>query len=331
MLTPIAVRLSEQWQRFAEAAATPSLAAIERQRPEAAWLLVDGHDRLAGRCSLWWSQGPHLAGTRLGLLGHYAVRDAEAAALLLRLAGDELAQRGCTLAVGPIDGSTWHSYRLVLERGCEPPFFLEPNHPDDWPDHFAAAGFTPWAHYYSALNDDLTQTDPQADALAQRAAAAGVRLRTLDVSDLDAELRRIHALSLVSFCDNVLFTPIAFTDFRAAYLALRDVVRPELVLLAEQDGALVGYVFGVPDLLPARRGQPIDTFILKTLAIHPSLKGVGLGRLLAARCHDAARRLGFRRAIHALMEETSRARRISDHLARPIRRYALMARSLGAS
>ena len=36
-------------------------------------------------------------------------------------------------AVGPLDGSTWRRYRLVTERGVEPPFFMEPDNPDDWP------------------------------------------------------------------------------------------------------------------------------------------------------------------------------------------------------
>jgi GNAT superfamily N-acetyltransferase len=133
----------------------------------------------------------------------------------------------------------------------------------------------------------------------------------------------------VSFRANLLFTPLGLEEFLAQYRALRSYVRPELILVAEQHGQTVGYLFAVPDLLQAKRGQTIDTFVIKTLATHPDLKGAGLGRLLAARCHQAARALGFRRAIHALMEERSRARNISDHIARTMRRYALFARPLG--
>jgi len=110
---------------------------------------------------------------------------------------------------------------------------------------------------------------------------------------------------------------------------LRTFVRPELILVAERRDQAVGYLFAIPDHLQAKRGQAIDTFIIKTLATHPAWKGSGLGRLLAARCHQTARALGFRRAIHALMEDRSRARNISDHIARPMRRYALFARPLG--
>jgi hypothetical protein len=69
--------------------------------------------------------------------------------------------------------------------------------------------------------------------------------------------------------------------------------------------------------------------ILKTLAVHPDFGGLGLGGLLTARCHDAARQLSYRRVIHALMHETNNSRRISSHTAVPVRRYTLYARGLG--
>jgi hypothetical protein len=45
--------------------------------------------------------------------------------------------------------------------------------------------------------------------------------------------------------------------------------------------------------------------------------------------HEAAHRLGYRRAIHALMHAANPSRRISGHTARTIRRYTLFARPLG--
>jgi GNAT superfamily N-acetyltransferase len=91
----------------------------------------------------------------------------------------------------------------------------------------------------------------------------------------------------------------------------------------------VGFVFGLPDLLRQRRGIPDDTVIIKTLAVLPGRRAAGLGGLLVARCHQAAQRLGFARAIHALMHEGNGSRNICAERARTIRRYALFARRLG--
>ncbi len=113
-------------------------------------------------------------------------------------------------------------------------------------------------------------------------------------------------------------------------LLFRPYLRPELVLIAEKENRPVGFMLTVPDLLQARRGQAIDTVILKTVAVDPEQAGGGLGTLLVAHCQDEASRLGYRRAIHALMYEANNSRRISSHTARAIRRYTLFARSLEA-
>src|SRR5262249_46686511 len=159
--------------------------------------------------------------------------------------------QGCSLAVGPIDGNTWQDYRLITERGEEPPFLLEPDHPDEYQDHFTQSGFTPLAHYHSALNPDLARGDPEAEEIAARLRAEGSVRGPFGGEGREDELRRIHALSLESFRDTFLFSPIPFEEFHAQYLPLKPYVRPELVLVAEQHGHMVGYVFAVPDLLQA--------------------------------------------------------------------------------
>jgi ribosomal protein S18 acetylase RimI-like enzyme len=105
-------------------------------------------------------------------------------------------------------------------------------------------------------------------------------------------------------------------------------VQPELVLLAEQQDALIGFVFALPDVLQARRGIPIDTIVMKTLAVDPSAGGLGLGSALLDEAQRIARQRGFRRAIHALIHENNVSRKISDRYARSIRQYALYARAL---
>jgi L-amino acid N-acyltransferase YncA len=305
---------------------TPDL--LAGQRPDASWMLLGGAGQVAARCSLWWTGTPAHAEHRLGLIGHYAVAEPEGAAPLLQLACTQLAEHGCTLAVGPMDGNTWRRYRLLTERGTEPIFFLEPDNPDDWPGHFLSQGFTVLAQYYSAVNTDLDRPEPRMVEIAQRVADQGITLRHLDLDRFEEEMRAIHALSLESFRANLLYTPIGPEEFLAQYRSIRPHVRPELVFLAERRGLLAGFLFAIPNLLQARRGEAIDTAIIKTMAVHPECGGVGLGSLLMARCHEKARCLGYTRVIHALMHEDNRSRKISSHTARLIRRYTLYARPL---
>lgn len=301
---------------------------MEMAHPDAHWLL-EGDNEIEARCSLWWNNTPSLPGERVGVIGHYAAYHREAAAHLLRLACTELAHRGCTLAVGPMDGSTHRRYRLLSERGPEPPFFLEPDNPDDWPEHFTANGFSALASYVSALQIGIERADPRVPKLAAHFADNGITLRTFDAEHFDDEVRRIYRVVAASFRENFLASPIGEDEFLEQYRPIQPYILPELTLLAERAGEPAGFIFAVPDWLQAQRRDAIDTLIVKTLAVRPELGNQGLATLLSGQLSAVAYELGYTRAIHALMHERNVSRRISTtHRGQIMRRYTLYARKL---
>jgi GNAT superfamily N-acetyltransferase len=300
---------------------------LERHAPDRHIVALNG-GTLVARCSCWWSGTAAIDGRPIGAIGHYAAANDDAAADLLARACGILAEAGCATAVGPMDGSTWRRYRFIVDRGTEPAFFLEPDNADDWPRQWTDAGFAPLATYASALNDDLSRRDARTPDTLRRLADAGVSIRTFDPVHAERELECIYALSVVAFQRNFLYTDIAKDEFMAQNRAALPAVRPELVLLAERNSELVGFMFAIPDVLQTRRGITVDTVILKTTAVHPAVAGMGLGGALVDLVQQGARRLGFKRAIHALMHEANVSQVLSGRYARPIRRYALFSRSV---
>ena len=300
---------------------------LSTHRPDTHWVALEDKDHASGRLSLWWSNPPKHSNGRLGLVGHFSASNPNTAQALLKRAFQQLSAAGCTMAVGPMDGNTWRRYRFVTERGNEPSFFLEPDNPDEWPLWFEVAGFTPLAHYFSAINNDLSAQDPRLAKSQERTEREGIKLRQLSPRNFSEELARIYAVSVASFTDNFLYTPIAEKEFLTQYEVLRERIRPELVIMAEQGSQPAGFAFAIPDFLQAKHG-PVDTVVLKTLAVVPAHRSVGLGDVLLECCQQAARALGFRRVIHALMHENNLSRRISAHYATPFRRYTLFARKL---
>lgn len=300
--------------------------------PDAHWVLVHGETSLTARCSLWWTKTPPYPGHTLGLIGHYAASDENSGRQILRHACQQLAARGCTMAVGPMDGNTWRRYRFITERGAEPAFFLEPDNPDDWPLHFTAEGFVTLATYTSALDSDLSSessgTRSRLSAIAERVFRMGITIRQASADHMDAELHRILAVSLRSFQDNFLYTPVGEPEFLAQYRKLLPFVRHELVLLAERDSIPVGFLFGMPDALRIKRDERDDTLIIKTLVVAPECASAGLGTLLVGRIREIARGLGYARCIHALMHESNRSRKISAKTVSTMRRYTLFSRQL---
>jgi GNAT superfamily N-acetyltransferase len=300
--------------------------AVRRHAPDAA-LLDEQGGQPVGRASLWWRAAPPYRGERVGLIGHYAATHAAAAARVLEAACARLRRAGCTLAVGPIDGSTWRRYRLLTERGSEPVFFLEPDNPDDWPAHFEAAGFAVLARYYSALCEDLGAVVIAHD-LDARLRARGCTVRAIERARIDEELSLLWALASDAFADNLLYAPVGEAEFRAMHAPLLPLTPAPLVLIAECDGRPAGFSLALPDVLQARRGRPIDTLVLKTLGVARRLHGQGIGKWLFDRTILAAQGRGLRRAIYALIREGNPSGRLAHPSGREFRRYALYAREL---
>jgi hypothetical protein len=264
----------------------------------------------------------------VGVVGHLAASTGRDAHEVLDAACRALRSVGVTLALGPMNGNTWRSYRLVTDGATEPPFFMEPINAAISPLWMEEAGWTVHARYLSAVNENLALVDDAVIGKAARLAARGVTIRDFVIAHADAELMRMHAVATRCFAGSHLYTPLDARDFVTLYRPVLPVVEPRLVSIAEHEGQAVGFCFCVPNVVErARRGQ-MDSAVLKTFAALPEY--AGLGGVLAARTNAAARELGFRRVIHALMHERNeRSRALSARSAREIRRYALFEKRLG--
>ena len=330
----IAISTSRDRMALVEMAKLPPFDAkqIEGHAADTHLCALDDDNEIRAHCSLWWKHTPPLTNYKVGAVGHYAAVDENAACALLDEAVAQLRANGCTIAIGPMDGNTWRRYRFVTDASSiqppEPPFFLEPVNPPEWPLQFVSAGFKPIAQYYSALNSHLARRDERAEELAERVERAGVAIRSARRASLVFELKRIYAVSRIAFTGNFLYTELPEDAFLAQYLPLLERIEPELILLAEHGRDLVGYVFALPDVAQATRTAAIDTIIVKTAAVLPDPELRGLGTLLISRVQEAGHRLGFRRAIHALMHENNISRKISRHYAETMRQYTLYAMEL---
>ena len=92
--------------RFCEMPAAVGPLAPTASNADEHWMVVDTDSSVRARASLWWRSTPPYGNHRVGLVGHYAAQDDEAAELLLETVCERLAALGCTIAIGPMDGST---------------------------------------------------------------------------------------------------------------------------------------------------------------------------------------------------------------------------------
>jgi GNAT superfamily N-acetyltransferase len=296
--------------------------------PDSHRILRDHAFRQVGSYSLWWRTTPQYRNQSVGMIGHFNARNREVAQQILQTACHELAQAGCSFAVGPIDGSTWNSYRLVTDPGSEPPFFLEPQNSPDVPNYFLEQGFVLELAYFSAIDSDLARPDPIGDQVADHMAKLGVSIRSLRIEDFEEELRRFHTLASICFRSHDLYQDIDESDFCALYRPLRNWIEPDFVVLAERESIPIGFAFGIPDILERERTGKSKTLVLKTLGILPDSALAGLGYHLLHSVRKRAAAAGVERMILALMRDAGYLKKRVRNLGTPFRRYSLFVKEL---
>jgi len=274
---------------------------------------------VAGASCLLFRDAPAWEGRRTASVGRFRCDSAAAGQELLAQIAVELTAEGYQAVIGPMDGDTWHSYRLVTESDGSPPFLMEPTSGACDGEAFTAAGFTPLSHYVS------TRTALDAAIGPAVVSVPGVSVSAWDGRDAAALVHQLYALSAGAFRNNAFFKPLDEAGFLRLYEPVMPLVDPRFVLFARTEaGALVGFLFGMPDRL---EGAAPRTVILKTYASAQR----GVGHLLADHFHRCARDAGFVDAIHALMHvDNISLNRSARHSGEIFRRYALLGLRLDA-
>lgn len=297
------------------------------ERPDARVVFRSSEGEMIGHVALWWRETPKLEGEHIGAIGGFHATNSNVAVALLNEASSKLRNVGCQLAVGPMNGNTWRRHRFVVESSERGYFLLEPRNSEQHPGWWQSCGFIALSRYSSSAMN-LDTGDAISPAITMRLKRSGVRLRKMNLDDFNDELVRIYTVSVKSFANNYLYTPLDEFGFMQVYHKLRDRIDPDLVMIAERGDVACGFVFGILDLEAVSRSEK-PALIVKTLAVDPEARCAGLGSLLVDELHRSGREKGFTESIHALQHETNTSLKITGrHHGKVFRRYSLFSKKL---
>ena len=271
-------------------------------------IIVEEGGKVKARATLHFNPGLRFKNEPTLTIGHYQSADDQAGKELLQFAAKQARELGGKWLLGPMNGSTWNSYRFKDRPEVES-IFLEPDHHADYPQQFRQVGFEAIAHYQT--NSSSALTAPELEKLKQAETewqAKGLRLRTFDKSREEEELKNFAQFTQKAFANNFLFTPLSEAAFLDKYSLLMPYLDSSYILIAERDTQLVGFVLGIPDLLNPGSNQ----LIIKTLARDPAETYRGLGNFLAAKLIQLAMEKNFARFFHALMISDNRSKELSE-------------------
>ena len=257
-------------------------------------------------------------GTRVGHFGLYEAIDDDAVALALWDAASRwIRGRGLPRAIGPVNLSTNHDCGLLVDGFDAPPVVMTTYNPRYYVRHFEEVLGLPkakdlWAWWMWADVDPPEKVVRIAEKIR---AKEHVKVRPVDLSDFAAEARRIKEIYNAAWEKNWGFVPFSDEEFDHAAKDLKQLVVPDLLLLAEVNGEPAAFSMTLPDLNQAlakvggrltRYGLPvglarliwhsrkIDQLRLVTLGIKAPFRKRGLDAILYLDTLRAARRLGYR-------------------------------------
>lgn len=289
-------------------------------------------------------------GRPYGLLGFFEAEDSpSAAAALFRQAIEWLHDRGAGPVVGPMDGDTWHNYRLNVGPYDARPFLMEPHNPAYYPGLWRQNGFQVLERYCSKRVEDLEAVIAAMGPKLEAAQAAGYRFEPLQIKAYEAALERLYDLSCRIFADNFLYTEIPRNEFLDLYRPSRALIDPDLVTFVRApNGEDAGFLFAFPDhfhavaamrgrtglwgklrfLAARRRPEAVN---LKSLGVVAEHRQHGLGAALMCNAYKTAQAKGYEKANLCLILDGNPSGRMEGGRGGVLRRYELYRWAGGAA
>jgi hypothetical protein len=233
---------------------------------------------------------------------------------------EEAKNLGCSVLIGPMDGSTWNTYRIVTSPQPDP-FFLEVENPPFYKDLFTTYGFETLAKYKSTYADSIEVNWEQNLESYHHFTDIGVMFVPFDKEKCDKIFSELGVLCNESFKNNFLFSPIEIDAFVGKMKLLLSLINPRYTILARHKEKLVGFIFCYQDIYSKNE----KTIVVKTLARDPSSIYKGLGSVLSSIAMKNAKADVFTKGIHALMVDLNTSTYISDKFrSKFLRSYELL-------
>ncbi|MBL8901249.1 MAG: GNAT family N-acetyltransferase [Planctomycetes bacterium] len=263
-------------------------------------------------------------GRAVGVFGFLeAEDDAEVFGALLEAATLWLRERGVKEILGPIQHSTNYEAGLLVEGFGVRPALMMTYNPPYYAPRLEALGLAKAMDLLAFRIVDAGVTDERFRRIASRARErAGISLRTLDLAFFERELDGIRRVYNEAWQENWGFVPLRDAEFRTQAREMRRIVRPQLVVLAEKDGAVVAFAMALPDVNPAlaavnSRIFPFGwlrlPFLMKrvravrvvTLGVLEGFRHSGIEAAMILEIIDRGRELGFNEAELSWVLETN--------------------------
>jgi GNAT superfamily N-acetyltransferase len=185
-----------------------------------------------------------------GAFGFFeSVDDVEAARAVMQAARNWLLERGVKIIRGPLSPSTNYECGMLVEGFDSSPIIMMPYNSPSYPRMMDAIGLRKSKDLLAYWSTPTDVNGGKVERVAHRAAGMqGVAIRQIRMKQFDDEVQMIWNLYNSSWAHNWGFVPMTREEFLHEAAEMKQILKPEFVLIGEVDNRPVGFALALPNI-----------------------------------------------------------------------------------
>ncbi len=189
---------------------------------------------------------------RVGIWGFFECENRiETASALFAAAEQWVADRGMSFIRGPMNPSTNYEIGMLIEGFEHAPALMMPFNPPYYNDLVEACGYDKEKDLFAYLIEESYKPSDKFEKLADRITERhGVTLRTVNMQDLESDVRLIRDIYHECWSENWGFVPMTDGEVGETVKALKRIGDPDLVVIVSSHGEAAGVCMVLPDINP---------------------------------------------------------------------------------
>jgi len=187
---------------------------------------------------------------KVGFFGFFDVIDDQSVAKsLVNKAQEILLSRGCKSMRGPYSPTVNDECGLLVDGFETPPMMMMPYNPAYYLPLYSICGLEKARDLFAYYIPGSTVMPERIEKIVARLKRnSGLSLRSIDLKNLDEELKIIQRLYNDTLNRNWGFVPITYEDLLFSSKELKEIADPEMLLIAEKEGVAVGFAMLLPNI-----------------------------------------------------------------------------------
>ena len=238
-----------------------------------------------------------------GFFGFFeSIDDPEVASALLSQARTWVKAKGAGFLRGPVNPSTNYECGMLIDGFDTDPMIMMPHNPRYYPALMDQTGLGKSKDLYAYLSSTKTIETRKIDRVADRVlATTGVRVRPIDMKNFQRDVEKVWNVYNAAWEKNWGFIPMSREEFLLMGKEMKQILKPELVLIGEVGDRVVGFALALPDVnqaLKPAKGSLFPTGLLKILYYQRLIQNV---RVLALGVVEEYRTSGLAAGFYATL------------------------------